>query len=149
MYRRNNVDNNYNRDKDWRVAMEGDVKDLSTEVAGIKSEVASIGKSMEHLIIAFDRSSARDLDSQKTPWANYIAAGVLVVLMVGMVGSGYVRDLERIEQDQKLTSIWQIEHTLRVGPLNAAQWERIRAVERYIWGNGNTVEFGKAVGSGG
>ena len=43
---------------------------------------------------------------------------------------------------------WQDNHDLRVRGLNAAQWERIRALERSEYGQAETIEQGVAVGAG-
>jgi hypothetical protein len=47
----------------------------------------------------------------RTPWANYLSAIALVVVIIGMAAQGYIRDLTRIQdlQSAGLTSLY--EHT--------------------------------------
>jgi hypothetical protein len=42
--------------------------------------------------------------------------------------------LDRLDKDRDTFAKWQNEHDLRVVGLNAAQWERIKALEREVYG---------------
>ena len=43
---------------------------------------------------------------------------------------------------------WQTEHDQRVVGINAAQWERLKALERQVFGKPLSVGFGEVLGSG-
>lgn len=131
--------------KEWRLAIEKDMRSNIAHTAGLESKVDGLAIAVDRLIKVVER--------QATPaTANYIAAASLFVVVTvaigGMWGSGYVRDLNRMEAEIISQRAWQQEHDIRVVGLNAAQWERIKANERAIYGRSNPVEFGKAIGSG-
>ncbi len=48
--------------------------------------------------------------------------------------AGLIIDSKRHEERLKLVETWQPQHDLRVRGLNSAQWERIRALERNVFG---------------
>jgi len=131
--------------KDWRIAIEQDIRQNIAHTASLESKVEGLAIAVDRLIHVVER--------QATPaTANYISAAALLIVVVvaigGMWGSGYVRDLNRMEAEIISQRAWQQDHDIRVVGLNAAQWERIKANERAIYGASSPVEFGKAVGSG-
>jgi len=81
----------------WRLTIDREVKDLSNEMSGMKAGMDAMNKTMLNLVDAFDGAQSKQQENQKTPWANYLSAFALILVMVGMVGSGYVRDLNRLE----------------------------------------------------
>ncbi len=55
--------------------------------------------------------------------------------------------LSQLEKDSDRNQEWKSDHDLRVRGLNAAQWERIRALERRVYGTPLPISIGAGAGS--
>jgi len=136
----------------------------------VESEVDSIKESVAELAIVVKEGFSTLAEKQRTDWKSIFAGmSIFFIVIFGVIsflGSGYIRDLNRIEGNQRLviqtqirmgnnvaknsTSLelelkelhrrldfaesWEKDHDKRVVGLNAAQWERIRAIERKVFG---------------
>jgi len=74
------------------------------------------------------------------------------------LGNNLQRDIEslkelmfdkfkRLEQDTGLTRNWIGEHDIRIAGTDSSQWERIKALERIIYGKPRGVPFGEGQGA--
>lgn len=64
-----------------------------------------------------------------------------------------LREISDVRAEQEITGIselrkWAAAHDLRVVALNAAQWERIRSLERKVFGSTIPIEQGPDTGGG-
>lgn len=91
--------NKRDTDSTWKNQIDSDVRDLSERMAGVETSLSSVSSGMNRLIESVNTVITKQSDSTKTPWANYIAAGSLFLVIIMMLGSGYVRDLDRVEED--------------------------------------------------
>ncbi len=55
--------------------------------------------------------------------------------------------LSRLEKDTDNSQAWMNNHDLRVRGLNSAQWERIKSLEREVYGYPMPVAIGEASGA--
>lgn len=55
--------------------------------------------------------------------------------------------LKQVEKDRDNSQEWQDDHDLRVRGLNSAQWERIRSLERQVYGKSMPISIGEAPGA--
>ena len=159
---------------------------LEAVVEGLSADVDRIARSVSELTRTVS-------NRQQTPWATMAAWAAVIISVMALAGSGYVRDMGR--QELKLMSVeasiqehfqgeghpqtiagvmnnkgaivgldvslqremrllnqsqnvevgelarriavtegWTVDHDKRVLGLNAAQWERIKALERKVFG---------------
>lgn len=77
-------------------AVEVGIKGLSDAMQNFKLDVD--GK-FDHLLSVITAMRSDISTAGKAQWPTYIAALAVVLVIVGMVGSGYVRDQERTEKD--------------------------------------------------
>jgi len=54
---------------------------------------------------------------------------------LGAEGESEQAAIARLDDSLELMRLWMERHDLRVVALNAAQWERIKALERSVYGN--------------
>ena len=88
----------------WRRRFDKDIQSLHEKVSQLTSTASSVDSSLKTVFGRMDKSEQMHSDTEqrqreqsKTPWANYIATAALVLVIIGMVSSGYIRDLNRIE----------------------------------------------------
>lgn len=208
------------RSTDERVAT------VETQVSALHGDFSELKKQVSHLADVVTRGFARINEGSKTNWAMIFGSMSILLIIIGFIGSGYVRDINRVEEggkalleariqslgvvsnlqtrvqasedsidkldvtlqremrlldsatdaeiealaerihkeneltgranDIQLTEIrrrlgsieaWQKTHDSRVVGLNAAQWERIKGLEREVFGKAAGVSFGAALGS--
>lgn len=55
--------------------------------------------------------------------------------------------ITQLEKDRDKGQVWRADHDLRVRGLNAAQWERIKALEREVYGKSVIIITGEAEGA--
>lgn len=65
--------------------------------ATLETFVVTVSKDIQETNQNVDALRHLIQDSLKTPWQNYIAAAGVILMLVAMFGSGYIRDLSRVE----------------------------------------------------
>lgn len=78
----------------------------------------------------------------KTPWPNYIAGAGVLALVLGMFGSIYLRDLNRLDADVVNLRVWRNQHDTMQAATAAAHTERLIALEREQFGDGRVYRSG-------
>ena len=75
-------------------ALEVGVKSIGITIHDLKGDVDT---KLEHIVTIVNGVRGDLLDQGKTQWPTYFGGLAVVLVIVGMVGSGYVRDQERTE----------------------------------------------------
>lgn len=78
-------------------------KDLNERVVTLEVEVSGMKKSIDYVMTVVDKLDEkldRALKPQKPQWATYVAAGMLIVVLVGGFVQFHNRDMERVEKRQ-------------------------------------------------
>ena len=83
--------------EEWRDRIDTDVRNLSERIAGVEAGIDSLGRSFDKFSHAFENSIERQGELQKTRWPIVFGVLTLVLVVIGGFMSGYLRDLNRIE----------------------------------------------------
>jgi len=127
----------------------------SAAAIGIMSVIAIIG-SVGGIMFSINRPMAQRIDQLERSLASFktesagLHAGTTMrmekdddrersdaALMahLGAEGESEQAAIARLDDSLELMRLWMERHDLRVVALNAAQWERIKALERSVYGN--------------
>ena len=87
--------------EEWRERIDGDVRSLGERMAGVESGMNALGRNFDKFSHAFEASIERQQEFSKTRWPLVLGVLTLVVIVVGGLAQGYLRDLNRIEADVK------------------------------------------------
>jgi hypothetical protein len=117
-----------------------DSKDLESRVSSVETAVEHIevgmGDIKDSIRTGFSEIK-REIDDQQqnsrpqvVAWAGWAA---VLLLVIGMFGSGYVRDLNRVEED--LTHVTQEvhQHLQEDAAVEATTQERLNSIERKVF----------------
>ena len=100
----------------------------------LQSNVVQLGKTIEGHAAqtrhAIESLAKQVSDGQRTPWSALASWAAVILVIVGMAGSGYVRDLDRTDAEIKRLR----ERQARSDVSDTEQHERIRALERASFG---------------
>jgi len=75
------------------------VKNLPSRVSRLEASVERIESDIQSMIKAVDRMASRISEGQKAPWQTLIAGAGVLILIIGGLAQGYVRDQHRVERD--------------------------------------------------
>lgn len=77
----------------------------------------------------------------KPQYQNWIAAAGVLLLVVGMFGSVYLRDLNRFERDMQDMRQWRLGYMVEDAKDVASSRERLIALERQVFNNDGHDEW--------
>jgi hypothetical protein len=83
----------------WKENIEADVRHMGERLAGVEAGIRSLGQNFDRFSHAFESSTARQTELQKTQWPVVFGVLGLVAVVAGGFLSGYLRDLNRVESD--------------------------------------------------
>ena len=84
------------------------------------------------------------IQEQGTPkWQNYIATAAVMLGVLAMIGSAYVRDLGRAEARINEIDVWKDEYTSEHAAKASAYHQRIKSLEREVYYKGNMSDSPK------
>ena len=75
-------------------------KDYDNRLSRVEAVVEGLADELGKLTKAVQTIS----DRTRPQWGNYMAAASVLLLIIGMVGSGYIRDMKRIEGNVEMLS---------------------------------------------
>ena len=81
----------------WKENIEADVRHMGERLAGVEAGIRSLGQNFDRFSHAFESSTARQSELQKTQWPVVFGVLGLVAVVAGGFLSGYLRDLNRVE----------------------------------------------------
>jgi len=113
--------------------LEGRVSAVETAVEHIESSMMDIRDSIRDGFseLKSEISTQEELARPKiVAWAGWAA---VILLVLGMFGSGYIRDLERVENNQTVALTDVYKHRLEDATTEATQNERLFALERSVF----------------
>ena len=77
------------------------------------------------------------IQEQGTPkWQNYIATAAVLVGIFSLIGSAYIRDLGKAEDDIDQLNEWRDEYTADHAAKSSAYHQRIKSLERDVYYGG-------------
>jgi hypothetical protein len=83
----------------WKENIEADVRNMGERLAGVEAGIRSLGQNFDRFSHAFETSTARQSELQKTQWPVVFGVLGLVAVVAGGFLSGYLRDLNRVESN--------------------------------------------------
>ena len=115
----------------------------SAAAIGIMSVIAIIG-SVGGIMFSINRPMAQRIDQLERQLASVTIrmehddtrerSDAALMAHLGAEGAAEQAAIARLDDNLKLVRRWMELHDLRVVALNAAQWERIKALERNVYG---------------
>jgi hypothetical protein len=86
-------------DEQWRGQIDGDVRNMGERLVGVEAGISALARNFDKFSHSFEATVERQNDLQKTRWPLVFGVLSLVVVVLGAFLSGYLRDLDRIEND--------------------------------------------------
>ena len=83
--------------EEWRERIDIDMRAQGERLAGVEAGVSSLGRTFDQFYKTFEQSSTNQRELQKTQWPVIFAVLGLVMIIAGGFLSGYLRDLNRVE----------------------------------------------------
>jgi len=115
----------------------------SAAAIGIMSVIAIIG-SVGGIMFSINRPMAQRIDQLERQLASVTVrmehddererSDAALMAHLGAEGESEQAAIARLDDSLELMRLWMERHDLRVVALNAAQWERIKALERGVYG---------------
>ncbi len=102
---------------DLRVQREKDYRALSEEIGGVKQDMGGIKTAIGGIQASLDRMSQKD--SKGFNWAPVTMFLVLGLAVIGGFSSGYIRDQDRMQEQQKESISREIEQAYHTGQQDA------------------------------
>jgi len=97
---------NENTSGEWRERIDEDVRTLGADVklmgeriVGVESGISNLGRSFDRFYQSFEKSSTNQRELQRTQWPVIFGTVSILLILGGALGSGYLRDQNRIEKD--------------------------------------------------
>jgi hypothetical protein len=114
--------------------------DLGSRVSGLERDVAhlddridafekTVGRRFDQLAYSIENLGKSFNEGRKTPWATLAAWAGVVVMLVAILGHGYVRDLNRVEATHDQLQKTYYEYVVRTAAENASLRARVEALE--------------------
>ena len=117
--------------EDVTIELRQQVAQHTAQIEGVQNEISSLARAMHSFV---DRLESK-IDRIGTPKLGVMAAWATVLIIVvggvaGMIGAGYVRDLNRVEAQVTLMQAADTEHRKEMGHLPMQY--RVEALEKDI-----------------
>lgn len=114
--------------------------DLSPRVSGLERDVAhlddrldgfekTVSRRFDQLAYSIENLSDTISESGRTPWGTLAGWAAVVVMLVGILGHGYVRDLNRIELEHSTLQKIYYQHVLQSTAETASLKAQLKALQ--------------------
>lgn len=77
--------------------LDNDVRVLGERMVGVEAGVNSLGRTFDQFYATFEQTTSLQRNAQKTQWPVIFGVLALVLTIIGGFMSGYLRDLNRVE----------------------------------------------------
>jgi hypothetical protein len=114
--------------EEWRERIDADVKTLGERLVSVEVGISNLGRTLDRIYQSFENNAQNQRDMQKTQWPVIFGVLSLVLIIVGGVGSGYLRDQNRIEKD-----VTMIKNN-RISANDPVQDQRLHRLEQEVLG---------------
>ena len=84
---------------DWRSSIDTDLRRQGEQLVGLKTEVNALSDNFSKFTHAFEASSVRQMELQKTRWPVIFGVVSIILVIIGGFAQAPLRDLARIEGD--------------------------------------------------
>lgn len=108
---------------------------LFAVISGVYSMLQPMGQRIDFISTQLEGVIARETASMKEEREDHALLKTLATRLL------------QLEKDRDTSKLRQNDHDLRVRGINAAQWERIKALERDVYGKSMSVSIGEAPGA--
>jgi len=79
--------------------LRSDLRQQGERLAGVEAGITNLGRSFDHFSRSYEEHARSQRESNKTQWPIVFSVLGLVVVIAGGFLSGYLRDLERVENN--------------------------------------------------
>jgi hypothetical protein len=84
---------------EWRNQIDTDFRHMGERLVGVEAGISALSRSFDKFSHSFESTVARQQELQKTRWPLVLGVLTLVLVVISGFMSGYLRDLNRIEDD--------------------------------------------------